>query len=69
VQYSEGEGDFRRIRIADGRVELLTTTNKLHLASDPFLLGTWRGATPDGSPLVLLDAGTHDIYALDWDAP
>jgi hypothetical protein len=24
---------------------------------------------PDGSPLVLLDIGTHDIYALEWDAP
>jgi Tol biopolymer transport system component len=69
VQYSEGEGDVRRIRITDGRIELLTTTNKLHIATDPSLLGTWYGATPDGSPVVLLDAGTHDIYALDWDAP
>jgi hypothetical protein len=33
------------------------------------LLGPWYGVAPDGSPLVLLDAGTHDIYALDWDAP
>jgi hypothetical protein len=69
VQYAEGDNDIRRIRIADGRVEVLTTTNKLHLALDPFFLGVWQGATPDGAPLVLLDAGTHDINALDWEAP
>jgi hypothetical protein len=33
------------------------------------VLGEWIGSTPDGTPLVLLDTGTHDIYALDWDAP
>ena len=33
------------------------------------IFGTWVGALPDGSPLVLLDIGTHDIYALEWDAP
>ena len=27
------------------------------------------GYTPDGFPMVLLDVGTHDIYALDWEAP
>jgi hypothetical protein len=24
---------------------------------------------PDDSPLVVRDVGTHEIYALDWDAP
>ena len=32
-------------------------------------LGAWLGATPDGWPVTTLDAGTHDIYALDWEAP
>jgi hypothetical protein len=32
-------------------------------------LGPWFGWTQDGSPMVLLDAGTHDIHALDWNAP
>ena len=67
VQYWEGEGDIRRVRIADGRIELVTNVNKLHIAQS--VNGEWLGATPDGAPLVLLDAGTHDIYALDWDAP
>jgi serine/threonine protein kinase/Tol biopolymer transport system component len=67
VQYWEGEGDIRRVRIADGRIELVTNVNKLHIAQS--VNGEWLGATPDGAPLVLLDAGTHDIYALDWEAP
>jgi hypothetical protein len=32
-------------------------------------LGPWFGSTPDGWPVTLLDAGTHDIYALDWETP
>jgi eukaryotic-like serine/threonine-protein kinase len=60
--------EIRRITIGDHHVEIVTPISQLHLASRP-ILGTWVGATPDGSPLVLLDAGTHDIYALDWDAP
>jgi hypothetical protein len=32
-------------------------------------LGQWCGSAPDGSPLMLLNTGTHDIYALDWEAP
>ena len=26
-------------------------------------VGSWIGFTPDGSPMVVLDVGTHDIYA------
>jgi hypothetical protein len=29
----------------------------------------WSGITPDGSPLVLRDVGTQEIYALDWQVP
>jgi len=31
--------------------------------------GKWSGVTPDGSPLLLRDIGTQEIYALDWEAP
>ena len=31
--------------------------------------GFWIGVTPDGSPIVLCDIGTQEIYALDWQAP
>jgi Tol biopolymer transport system component/predicted Ser/Thr protein kinase len=62
-----GPGVIDRMTIADGRKEVLTNFSDLSLASG--LLGTWIGFTPEGSPMVLVDAGTHDIYALDWDAP
>jgi len=64
--YVQGE-NIRRISIADRRVDLVVNLKGVGLAMG--LLGPWYGSAPDGSPLVLLDAGTHDIYALDWDAP
>jgi Tol biopolymer transport system component/predicted Ser/Thr protein kinase len=62
-----GVGEIDRITVADGRREVVTTFSDLPLASG--FLGSWIGFTPDASPMVLLDAGTHDIYALDWDTP
>jgi hypothetical protein len=29
----------------------------------------WRGVTPDGSPLIVREAGTQEIYALDVHFP
>ena len=29
--------------------------------------GIWLGLAPDDSPLLLRDAGSQDIYALDWE--
>jgi Tol biopolymer transport system component/predicted Ser/Thr protein kinase len=62
-----GAAEIVRITVADGRREVVTTISDLPLASG--FLGSWIGFTPDGLPMVLLDAGSHDIYALDWDAP
>ncbi len=59
--------EIRRITIADRRVE--TIANLTSQARAIGLVGPWLGATQDGSPVVLLDAGAHDIYALDWEAP
>jgi Tol biopolymer transport system component len=55
-----------RVTIADRRVETITETG-MTAANGP--VGPWFGLTPDGWPMILQDAGTHDIYALDWDAP
>ena len=30
---------------------------------------SWSGLTPDGSPLLMRDIGTEEVYALDLDAP
>ena len=63
----EQSPEIRRITIADRHVETLASLRGQSRAIGP--VGPWLGAAPDGSPVVLLDAGTHDIYALDWDAP
>jgi Tol biopolymer transport system component len=62
-----GINDIARINIADGRREVIVNGADVDVVSG--VLGAWVGYTPDGSPMVLLDAGTHDIYALDWEAP
>ncbi len=62
-----GINDIARINIADGRREVVVNGADLDVVSG--VLGAWIGYTPDGSPMVLLDVGTHDIYALDWEAP
>jgi hypothetical protein len=66
VSYEEGT-EIRRIRIADRQTETVANTKNLDRLYG--FVGSWIGFTPDGSPMVLLDVGTHDIYALDWDAP
>jgi Tol biopolymer transport system component len=69
VQYTAGADtrEIRRVRIDDRRTELVASLSGLDLA--PGVFGPWFGALPDGTPLTLVDAGTHDIYALEWEAP
>ena len=55
-----------RIRIGDRRLEQVVSLKDFRQARD---LGSWAGLAPDDSPLLVRDAGTHDIYALDWEAP
>jgi len=31
--------------------------------------GQWMGLTPDGSPLLMRDTGTQEVYALDFEEP
>jgi hypothetical protein len=45
--------------------------NVADLRSLPLLLWIcpWAGFAPDGSPLVVRDRSTRDLYALDWETP
>src|SRR5216684_1046456 len=56
-----------RVRIRDHRLERLVSLKDFRLASG--YLGAWFGLGPDDSPLLVRNVGTHEIYALDWDAP
>jgi serine/threonine protein kinase/Tol biopolymer transport system component len=52
-----------RIRLADGRVELIVSLKGVRRVVDE-ASGTWVGLSPDGSVLLTRDVGTQEIYAL-----
>jgi serine/threonine protein kinase/Tol biopolymer transport system component len=56
-----------RIHIADRKLEMVQSYQDARLTGGTF--GNWYGLAPDDSPLVLRDAATQEIYALDWEAP
>jgi hypothetical protein len=55
-----------RLRIGDRKLEVVQTQNRFQQTG---FGGGWTGLAPDGSPLVLRNAATQEIYALDWEAP
>jgi Tol biopolymer transport system component len=58
---------FFRLRVTDHRLERIVGLKNVGRAFGDMYW--WSGITPDGSPLVLRDVGTQEIYALDWEAP
>jgi eukaryotic-like serine/threonine-protein kinase len=52
-----------RIRISDRKLEQVADL-KGFLATG--FWGFWLGLDPEDSPLMLRDAGTQDVYSLDW---
>jgi hypothetical protein len=59
-------GGVFRVRISDHKLEEVVGLKDFRQAPD---WGEWAGLAPDDSPLLVRDAGTQDIYALDWEAP
>jgi eukaryotic-like serine/threonine-protein kinase len=64
---SASEPAIYRVRVADRKVERVVSLKGVRCASGVF--GAWMGLAPDDSPMVLLDVGVQDIYALDVDFP
>jgi Tol biopolymer transport system component len=56
-----------RVRAGDTAVEKVVSVRDLRRTSNLFM--SWAGLTLDDSPLIALDAGSQEIYALDWEAP
>jgi serine/threonine protein kinase/Tol biopolymer transport system component len=54
-----------RLRVSDRKVERIADLKNLPLSG---FYGSWLALTPVGSPMVLRDAGSQDVYALDWEA-
>jgi hypothetical protein len=56
-----------RVWIGNRKVERIANLTDLRLANGQW--GYWIALAPDDSPIMLRDAGSQDIYALDWEAP
>ncbi len=56
-----------RIRITDKKLERVASFKDICRVFTAFV--AWSGLTPDGSPLLMRDTGTQEVYALDYEAP
>ncbi|MGA2597615.1 MAG: protein kinase [Bryobacteraceae bacterium] len=61
---NNGSTEWYRVRIKDGKVEQMANISGLKMS--PAGLG-WIGLTPDGALISARDAGSTEIYALDWE--
>ena len=55
---------LRRIKIGQRESELVLDLRSLNRYTDS-IIGSWSGLAPDGSPLVVLDRSTQEVYALE----
>jgi hypothetical protein len=53
--------------IADENTERIVTLENFRRVVQPWV--SWMGLPPDGSPLLLRDIGSQEVYALDFEAP
>jgi Tol biopolymer transport system component len=56
-----------RVRVADRKLERVADLKGLRRVV--FAWTPWSGVTPDGSPLLLRDISSQEVYALDFEAP
>ena len=61
-----GKGSVERFEVPVGKVDRIVDLKNFLLTG---LGGGAVSVAPDGSPLLLRDRGTQDVYALDWIAP
>jgi len=56
-----------RVSLASRQPERIASLKDFRRVVQPW--ASWMGLTPDGSPLLLHDTGTQEVYALDFEAP
>jgi len=61
------EPTISRVRLADRKLERVASFAGFRRVITPWI--SWSGLTPDGSPLLMRDIGTQEVYALDLEAP
>lgn len=67
VYLLSGTSAVIRIRVADGKTEAVADLRSLVLTG--YFGDSSLSLTPDGEPLLIRDAGSTDVYALDWEEP
>jgi len=58
---------FYRVRVADKKLERMADLKGFRRMVFGWL--PWSGITPDGSPLLLRDISSQEVYALDFETP
>ena len=61
-----GNGAIIRVRLSDHAIEKVADLKNFIMSGT---YSSWLSVAPDGSPLLLRDAGTTDVYSLDWEEP
>jgi eukaryotic-like serine/threonine-protein kinase len=56
-----------RVRLSDQKIEKILDLKDFRRVVLPW--NTWFGLTPDGSPILMRDTGSQEVYALDLDVP
>ena len=61
-----GIGVIIRIRLSDHKTERVVELKNFDITGH---YGLWCAVAPDDSPIILRNAGTQDVYSLDWEEP
>jgi hypothetical protein len=61
--FDAAEPAFYRLRLSDMHLEKVVSLTDVPRYFGPF--GPWSGMAPDGSPLLVRNIGTEEIYSLD----
>jgi len=64
---TQKEPALLRLRLSDHKIEQVMNLKDIRRAAgNPH---AWSGIDIDGSPLIVRDVGSQEIYSLDWQAP
>jgi dipeptidyl aminopeptidase/acylaminoacyl peptidase len=62
--YLEGKGEsIRRFDVSTGKFQAVASLKDYRITGNYL---TWLGISPDNSPIILRDAGSQEVYALEW---
>ena len=69
VYYDSGGAELAisRVKIADRKVERVADIRNFNRVVQAWV--SWMGLTPEGSPLLMRETGSQEVYALDLETP